>query len=68
MKIQENKALYESELKHYQAELLTKNSKNMNVKFAANQRLVASADYYNTTEPFNSFNEGESGRTINNYF
>lgn len=40
----------------------------MNVKFAANQRLVASADYYNTTEPFNSFNEGESGRTINNYF
>lgn len=68
LKIQENKALYESELKHYQAQLLTKNSKNMNVKFAANQRLVASADYYNTTEPFNSFNEGESGRTINNYF
>ena len=33
-----------------------------------NQRLAADVDYQNITQPFSSFSEETSGRTINNYY
>jgi hypothetical protein len=38
------------------------------LRFAANQHLAATADFQNATNPFNSFSEDGSQKTINNYF
>jgi hypothetical protein len=37
------------------------------LKFAVNQHLAASADYYNVLEPYNTFSRGKDVK-INNYF
>jgi hypothetical protein len=49
---------YESEQGYYQAELLSSQSPNINMRFALNQYLAANVDYQNITSPFSSFSEG----------
>ena len=50
-----NKEQYKEWLKYSQADLLSSGGRNLNVKFAANQRIAASSDYHNTLNPYNSF-------------
>jgi hypothetical protein len=59
--------VFRKKLKRRQAELLSQPSRNVNLKFAVNQHTLASSDFYNATNPFNSFSENK-GRNINNYF
>ena len=40
---------------------------NLNVKFALNQRIAATSDYHNVTNPFNSFTP-HLDRNVNNYY
>ena len=59
---------YNSELKYCQASLIHDDSSNLNLRFAQNQHLVATVDYQNAVNPFNTFSEDGEERTINNYF
>lgn len=65
--MQANKAKFQDHFQYRQAEILSKSSNNLNLKFAVNQHLAASADYYNVLEPYNTFSRGKDVR-INNYF
>lgn len=55
-------------MEYAQADLLSSKSRNINLRFAVNQQLAADVDYQNVTQPFSSFSEEQSGRTINNYY
>lgn len=67
VKIEANKNIFKQKMRNRQSELLAHPPRNLNIKFAVNQHLAASADFHNATNPYNSFTENE-GRTINNYF
>jgi hypothetical protein len=65
--VQNNEEKFKENLKYRQGELLSKSSKNLNLKFAVNQHLAASADYFNATNTYNSFSQAAE-RNINNYY
>jgi len=48
---------YKSEQGYYQAELLSSQAPNINMRFALNQHLATNVDYHNITSPFSSFSE-----------
>jgi len=56
-KIEENMDRYKSEQGYYQAELLSSQAPNINMRFALNQHLATNVDYHNITSPFSSFSE-----------
>lgn len=62
-----NQDVFKEQLKYSQADILSQASRNLNLKFAVNQQLAASADYFNLTNPHNSFNQAQL-TTINNYY
>lgn len=67
MKVLKNQEVFREQLKYSQADILSQASRNLNLKFAVNQQLAASADYFNLTNPHNSFNQAQLA-TINNYY
>lgn len=62
-----NQDVFKEQLKYSQGDILSQSSRNLNLKFAVNQQLAASADYFNLTNPHNSFNQAQLA-TINNYY
>jgi hypothetical protein len=67
VKVLKNQNVFREQLKYRQADILSHASRNLNLKFAVNQQLAASADYFNLTNPHNSFNQAQM-TTINNYY
>lgn len=67
MKVKENQEMFAEQMKFRQGEILSQASRNLNLKFAVNQHLAARSDYFNATNPYNSFSLAAND-TINNYY
>ena len=67
VKVNSNKELFAKQMKYRQGEILSQASANLNLKFAVNQHLAARSDYFNATNPHNSFSIAANNH-INNYY
>lgn len=67
MEVLRNQETFSEQMKYRQGDILSHSARNLNLKFAVNQQLAASADYFNLTNPHNSFNQAQL-TTINNYY
>jgi hypothetical protein len=67
VKVSSNQELFAEQMKFRQGEILSQASRNLNLKFAVNQHLAARSDYFNATNPHNSFSMA-ADTTINNYY